>query len=130
MSKDAITPNEPNRERGARKARPSNSFAEGEPPARHVSKDRLEEAKLRLIRKTWGGMLVSFNVELDGAFAGELSYVATLDLMISPGKHVFTISGGGAFFGASERFIADENEVLAFVVSYSWYGGIKIARVF
>ena len=113
-------------ERGA--VRKSNAFTEGEPAPFH-SEYRPENATLRLIRNTWGGVFVSFTVEFDGGFAGDLAYGTTLKLSVRPGKHLLFISGGGAFFGASESFVVEECDNVTYTVGYSWYGGIQLSKV-
>lgn len=117
---DAITEQEPTR-------RKTTSFAPGEPPY-SVFGGPSDDATLRLIRNTLGGVFVPFIVEVDGFFVGELAFGATLDVQLLPGDHIVAVSGGGAFVGATARFSAQENEVLAYTVCYSWYGGVKLSR--
>ena len=102
-------------------------IAAGEPP--FSSAPRPRDAKLRLVRDTLGGLIVSFEVELDNVFLGVLEFGTTLDVRIAPGKHVLVISGGGAFFSAREHFFVHEDDVLEYTVCYSWYGGIKLTNV-
>jgi hypothetical protein len=106
----------------------ASSIAEGEPPAWPFDRSR-EEAALRLERTTWGGRLVSFSVELDGRFAGNLDYGATLELEIPPGEHRLAVWGGGALVGTSERFLAQPYQRITYTVGYSWYGGVRLSRV-
>src|SRR5262249_51367027 len=91
-----------------RKAK-SSSIAKGSPPVAPAPGSSAAFAPLRLIRNTWGGMLVSFTVEVDGFFAGELPYGATLELDIPAGDHHLLVKGGGAFFSGVQRFTAEEN---------------------
>jgi hypothetical protein len=104
------------------------AVAEGEPPYTFHGGSS-EYATLRVIRQTWGGMLVSFSVELDGCFIGPLNYGGSLEVRISPGEHLLSVWGGGAFFGATERFVAVPDELSEFTVCYSWYGGVSVSRV-
>ena len=132
MPDDAIKPEEFGRgDFTAKKPakRKSTAIAEGEPPAGSFDGPSDEGATLRLMRTTWGGMLVAFTVELDGFYVGELAYGAMLEMDLSAGVHVLVVSGGGAFFSATERFFADQNEFLLYTVCYSWYGGISLSRV-
>jgi serine/threonine protein kinase len=93
---------------------------------------------LRLVRTTSGGWLVSFAVTIDvataffvtidGVLVGEIPYGETLNLDLPAGRHALEISGGGAFFDASHDIEIRPNETLAYNVSYTWYGGIDLAR--
>lgn len=125
---DAIEPGRGRLGRKKSSERSATEIAEGEPD-RSRSSRRPEDATLRLIRNTWGGMLVSFAVELDGRHVGELAHGATLKFQLTPGEHQLYLSGGGAFFGTTERFVVDEFDNLTYTVSYSWYGGIKLSKV-
>lgn len=87
-----------------------------------------ELAKLRFIRRTWGGFFVKFNIFIDERQVARLAYGKTVSVSVVPGRHVLRVNGGGAFRHAIEEVCVAAGQGVTWEIGYTWFGTVKLTR--